>query len=271
VVGLLLEVKNISFSYESIKALENVSFRAVDGEILGIIGPNGSGKTTLLRCINRVLKPKVGTVLIDGKDISEMDRREIARKIGVVPQYSRIFSFTAFDVVLMGRFPHIKTLGREGSKDLEIVRNAMEITNTLHLAERPIDELSGGEMQRVIIARALAQEPQVLLLDEPTAHLDINHQLEILELVRRITRDKGLVTILVTHDLNLASLYCDNLILLNSGKIYSIGPPNKVLTPEKIGHVYHVNVQVIYNPLIKACNVILLPPRRKASIIKSNV
>jgi len=259
---MLLEVKKISFSYECIKALENVSFKAKAGRVLGIIGPNASGKTTLLRCINRVLKPKVGTVLIDGKEISKWDRREIARKIGVVPQRSGTFPFNAFDIVLMGRFPHLRTLDKEGPGDLKVVRRAMELTNTLHLAERPIDELSGGEIQRVIIARALAQEPQVLLLDEPTLHLDICHQLEILDLIRRITSERELVTILVSHDLNLASRYCDSLILLNSGKIHSIGLTGEVLTPEKIGDVYGVNVHIEYNPIIKANQIVPVSSRR---------
>ena len=210
--AVLLKIKNISFSYESVKALENVDFEAKDGEVLGIIGPNGSGKTTLLRCINRVLKPKVGAVLIDEKDISRLERREIARKIGVVPQHSTIFPFTVFDVVLMGRFPYMKKFGGENLNGFEAVKNAMKLTGTLHLAERLIDELSGGEMQRVMIARALAQEPDVLLLDEPTLHLDINYQLEVLELVRKITEEKKLITLLVSHDLNLAARYCDCLL-----------------------------------------------------------
>lgn len=262
---MLLEVKDVSFSYESVRALRDVCFKAKDGEVLGIIGPNGSGKTTLLRCINRVLEPRVGAVLINGEDMSKWDRRRVARKIGVVPQHSTIFPFTVLDVVLMGRFPHVRTLEREKAEDLEAVRNAMRLTGTLHLAERLIDELSGGEMQRVIIARALAQEPQVLLLDEPTLHLDISHQLEVLELIRRITRERGLITILVSHDLNLASRYCDRLILLNSGKIHSMGSAGEVLTPENIGQVYRVNVQVNYNPLTKAYDVILLSSRRKST------
>lgn len=257
---MLLKIKNVSFSYESVKALENISFEAKDSEVLGVIGPNGSGKTTLLRCINRMLKPKVGTVLIDEEDISQLDRMEIARKIGVVPQHSTIFPFTVFDVILMGRFPHVKRLSGESSDDFEVVKNAMELTGTLHLSERLIDELSGGEMQRVIIARALAQEPDVLLLDEPTLHLDINHQLEVLELVRKITKEKKLITILVSHDLNLAARYCDKLLLLNLGKVHSIGSACEVLTPEKIKEVYHVDVEIMYHQPTQSYNIILVSP-----------
>lgn len=258
--AVLLKIKNISFSYESVKALENVDFEAKDGEVLGIIGPNGSGKTTLLRCINRVLKPKVGAVLIDEKDISRLERREIARKIGVVPQHSTIFPFTVFDVVLMGRFPYMKKFGGENPNDFEVVKNALKLTGVLHLAERLIDELSGGEMQRVMIARALAQEPDVLLLDEPTLHLDINYQLEVLELVRKITEEKKLITLLVSHDLNLAARYCDKLLLLNSGKIHSIGSVSEVLTPEKIKEVYHVDVEVKYQSSTKSHTIIPISP-----------
>ena len=167
-----LTIKGIDFYYESIKALENITFEVKEGEVLGIIGPNGSGKTTLLKCINMVLRPKVGAILIDSKNISEFDRKEIAKNIGVVPQNSTIhFPFTVFDIVLMGRMPYVDKLKGECCRDLEITEEVMKITNTKHLASRPINEISGGEKQRVIIARALAQEPKILLLDEPTLHL----------------------------------------------------------------------------------------------------
>jgi iron complex transport system ATP-binding protein len=257
---LLLNIKNVSFSYESLRALENVSFEAREGEMLGVIGPNGSGKTTLLRCINQTLKPKTGTVLIDGQELSRLDRTEIAKKIGVVPQRFTTFPFTVFDVVLMGRFPHIDALSGESPHDFDIVKNAMAMTGTLHLCERAIDELSGGELQRVIIARALAQEPEVLLLDEPTLHLDVNHQLEVLELVKRITKEKGLITVLVSHDLNLAARYCDRLLLLSAGRVHSVGEVREVLTPEKIREVFHVEVDVIYNERTQSYNVILVSP-----------
>jgi iron complex transport system ATP-binding protein len=257
---VLLRIKNVNFSYESVKALENVSFEAKDGEVLGIIGPNGSGKTTLLRCINQTLKPKVGTVLIDEEDVSKLDRKEIARKIGVVPQHSTIFPFTVFDTVLMGRFPHINRLSGESPKDFEVVKNAMRLTGVLRFSKRLINELSGGEMQRVIIARALAQEPDVLLLDEPTLHLDINHQLEVLELIRKITQRKRLITILVSHDLNLAARYCDKFMLLNSGKVHSVGSAPEVLTPEKIKEVYHINVEVKYHRPTQSYNIIPISP-----------
>jgi len=240
-----LRIKGISFRYDSIQALEDVTFTAVGGEILGIIGPNGSGKTTLLRCINRTLEPQVGVVLIDDRDVTHLSRREIAQQMGLVPQDAAItFPFTVLEAVLMGRHPYRSILGGETPRDLEIVNEALRLTNTLHLASRPITGLSGGEQQRVIIARALAQEPDVLLLDEPTSHLDINHQLEILELVRRLTKERGLVTLLTSHDLNLAARYCDRLLMLERGRVYALGTPEEVLTPANIRQVYRVEVEV---------------------------
>ncbi|MDD1779448.1 MAG: ABC transporter ATP-binding protein [Candidatus Helarchaeota archaeon] len=255
-----IQIKDVSFAYNCIQALDNVNFIANHGEILGLIGPNGSGKTTLLRCINRVLKPKIGAILINGDDISNFERREIAMKMGVVPQYSKTFPFTVLDTILMGRFPHINRLGGETVDDLKAVKHAMELTGTLPLAERLIDELSGGELQKVILARALAQTPEVLLLDEPTTHLDVNHQLEMLELIKKITKAKGLITIMVSHNLNLAARYCDKLLLLNSGQVYSIGSVSETLTAQKIRDVFHVDVEITYHNSTQSYNIILLSP-----------
>ncbi|RLF72599.1 MAG: ABC transporter [Thermoplasmata archaeon] len=252
-----LNINGITFFYDSVKALDDITFEVNEGEVLGVIGPNGSGKTTLLRCINMALKPKVGTVFIDGENILELDRKDIAKKIAVVPQNSTIrFPFTLFDIVLMGRTPHLGRLDRETPEDIEIAKKAMKITKTLHLADRLIDEVSGGERQRVIIARALTQEPKILLLDEPTLHLDINHQLEILELIKKLARKNKLIVILTSHDLNLASRYCDRLVLLNTGRIYSIGKPQNVLTRDNIKEVYNIEVEINYNKRTKSLNII---------------
>jgi len=259
-------IRNITFSYEAVKVLEGVTFEVKEREVFGIIGPNGSGKTTLLKCIDMVLKPKIGAILVDGEDVSYFDRREIAKKIGLVPQReSAVYPFTTLDVVLMGRTPHMERFAGESPKDLEAVGNALKITEIEHLAERSVDELSGGEMQRVVIARALAQEPEVLLLDEPTLHLDVNHQLELLDLIKKLTNERRLVTVLVSHDLNLASRYCDKLVLLNSGKIYSVGTTSEVLTPKNIEHVFNVNVEVNYNPSAKYYNIILLSSAKNST------
>jgi iron complex transport system ATP-binding protein len=257
---VLLTVKNISFYYDHVCALDNVSFTAKEGEIMGIIGPNGSGKTTLLKCINRALTPKVGIVLIDKNNIFNIKRKDIAKRIGLVPQISKLFRFQVLDVVLMGRYPHIEGLSGEQPKDFEAVREAMNLTRIDHLTERYVDELSGGELQKVIVARAIAQEPEILLLDEPTNHLDINHQLEILDLIKRITQERHLITILVSHNLNMAARYCDRLMLLKGGKVHSIGSVEQILTPEAIKEVFHVQAELSYHSQIRSYQVTLLKP-----------
>ncbi len=252
-----LRIRGVGFSYGSVDVLKGITFSVGEGEVLGIIGPNGSGKTTLLRCINMALRPKTGAVLIKDVDSRDMDRREIAQNVGIVPQNTTIqFPFTAFDVVLMGRTPHLGRLAGEGQEDLKIARKAMRTTSTLHLADRAIDEISGGERQRIIIARALTQEPRILLLDEPTLNLDLNHQFEIMELVRELARDTGLLVVLVSHDLNLSSRYCDRLILLDSGRIHSTGRPQDVITEENIRDVYHVHVEIDRNETTGSFHVV---------------
>ena len=247
---MLLKIDNIDFSYQSSKVLDDVTFEVKSGEFLGVMGPNGSGKTTLLRCVSNVLIPQVGTVLIDGKSIQKLSKKEIARNIGVVPQMSNIdFAFTVSELVLMGRAPYIKRFKSENTHDFEISEKAMRLTNILHLAERTFDELSGGEKQRVIIARALAQEPKILLLDELTVHLDISSQFEILNLVKNLSKQKERIVISVFHDLNLAAQYSDKLILLNNGKIISMGLPDEVLTPENIQKTYHTDVIIKRHPI----------------------
>lgn len=264
---MLLKIENIDFYYKSTKILDRITFQVKSGEFLGIMGPNGSGKTTLLRCITNVLKPCRGTVLIDRNEVHTLTRKEIAKTMGVVPQTSTVdFAFTVFEIVLMGRTPHIDDFGRESAKDYEIVRNAMEVTNTSHLSDRIFEELSGGEHQRVIIARALAQQPQILLLDEPTIHLDIGCQLELLDLIRRLGKQEEIVVIAVFHDLNLAAQYCDSLILLDNGRIVSAGLPEHVLTPENIKKVYNIGAFVRRHPLTNAPYVTpYVSPRKEKS------
>ncbi|MFH1560927.1 MAG: ABC transporter ATP-binding protein [Chloroflexota bacterium] len=261
---MLLKLKDVTFSYDSVEALDTVTFEAMEGEVLGVIGPNGSGKTTLLRCVSRALKPRTGTVFIDGQDASKLSRREIARKAGTVPQNSSIsFPFSVLDVVLMGRNPHLGRFASEGKRDIDIADSVMALTETRHLTARRIDELSGGERQRVIIARALAQQPEILLLDEPTLHLDVNHQMEIMEMIRELTVAKKFTTLLVSHDLNVAARFCDRLLLLKSGKVFDIGAVEEVLKPHNIGEVYGVDVEVQYHPGTNSWNIILLRARKQ--------
>ncbi|RJS71276.1 ATP-binding cassette domain-containing protein [Methanophagales archaeon] len=255
-----LEIKDVDAYYGSVKILDGIDFSASHGELLGVIGPNGSGKTTLLRTISRILKPKVGTILLEGRDVQGMKDKEFSRNFAAVPQDTTInFDFSALDIVLMGRNPHLGRLELEGEEDIEIARRCMELTNCWHLAERPITELSGGERQLVIIARALTQEPKVLLLDEPTSHLDINYQIEIMELLKRLTSEEKLIVVAVIHDLNLAAQYCDRLALLHKGKIVSLGTQAQVLTAENIKNTFGADVIIKKHALTDHCFVSPVP------------
>ncbi len=250
----MLEIRDLSAGYGHRHVLEQISLKASEGEVVGVIGPNGSGKTTLLKTITKVLEPISGTVLIDGTNIDKMQSTQIAKKVAVVSQVISInFEFTVEDIVLMGRTPYIK--GSETVEDINIVRDAMEKTNTLFLKDRLITQLSGGELQRVIIARAFAQNPKILLLDEPTSHLDITNQIDILNLVKHASR-KGMVVVAVMHDLNLAAYYCDKICLLRDGKLISVGTPDQVLTPSNIERAFNIAVEVIPNDITNSLYVI---------------
>jgi iron complex transport system ATP-binding protein len=250
-----LEMRDVSFSYKNKPVLKDISLRVDEGELLGIVGPNGSGKTTLLKCINMILKPE-GQVFLSDIDVKKMRQNEIAKVFGYVPQaiYHHSFPATVFDVVLLGRRPYLGW--SVSSKDIKIVSEILSMLKLDELAMRNFNELSGGERQKVLIARALAQEPKILLLDEPTSNLDLKHQLEIMELVKRLAIERRLIVILVSHDLNLAARYCDRLVLLNSGRMYAVGKPHKVLTCENIRKIYGIEAEVSYNERIKACSVV---------------
>ena len=254
-----LSVNGVCFRYGSRDVLAGINLEAREGEVIGILGPNGSGKTTLLKCLNRSLSPREGTVLIDDRDCREMTRREIATRMGVVPQSANVnFPFTALDIVLMGRTPELKRFESESKRDLEIVQEAMELTNTEHLASRPMDRLSGGERQRVIIARALAQKPKILLLDEPTLHLDVNHQLDILDLITGLARTERLIVVFVTHDLALAARYCDKLILMQKGQVVAAGEVMSALTPANLRRVFGIEASVYFDERIGAHSVAII-------------
>ncbi len=255
-----LEIKDVDAYYGSKKVLEGVNFTAPAGELLGIIGPNGSGKTTLLRTIARILKPRTGTILLEGEAVLQMKDKEFSQHFAAVPQDTNIhFEFSALDVVLMGRNPHLGRLELEGERDIEIARRSMELTNCWSLAERQVTELSGGERQLVIIARALTQEPKVLLLDEPTSHLDINFQIEIMELLKRLTTQEGLIVVAVIHDLNLAAQYCDRLVLLRNGEIIAMGAPHVVLTAANIKTAFGADVIVKRHAVTNQCYISPVP------------
>jgi len=242
-LGLKLVIKDLSFSYSSSPVLKGVNLAVEMGEVLSIVGPNGSGKSTLLKCINRILKTKHNTVFVDGKDVSKLNLKELSKIMGYVPQSSvSVFPFTVFDVVMMGRTPYIHWSPSE--EDYEIVAETLNFLGLSELAMRYFNELSGGEQQKVIIARALAQQPQILLLDEPTSNLDIKHQLEILCILKDLARSKHCSVIMAMHDLNMASRFSDKMLMLKDGCIFAVGTPEEVLTEENIEAVYGIKARV---------------------------
>lgn len=258
--GIALEARGIDFSYYDGLVLRDVSLHLRIGDLMGLIGPNGSGKTTLLRVLSGLLPSKRGHVYLDGRNICEFSRREIARRVAVVPQELAMpFAFSAYEMVMMGRTPHVRPILGAALCDRQVVAEKMELTATSALAERPFNELSGGEKRRVIIAMALAQEPEILLLDEPTVHLDINHQVEILELIKRLNRRECLTVLATMHDLNLAALYFDRLILLDRGQVVANGSPAEVLREESIHQVFQADVQVQEHPTHHTPQVVILP------------
>jgi len=245
-----LEARGLWFRYRAEWTLQDVSLAVPPGEFLGVIGPNGSGKTTLLRLLDGILEPERGGVLLKGRELKRCSRREIARLVAVVPQEAPFeFPFAAEEVVAMGRSPHLAALAFEGAADLAVVRRAMESTDTWRLRDRNVNSLSGGERQRVLIARALAQEPEVVLLDEPTAFLDLRHQVELFELAGRLASEAGRAVVAVSHDINLASQYCRRIVLLREGKAFRVGSPDEVIRSEALAEAYGVKALVDVNPV----------------------
>ena len=244
-----LRVENISFAYRDKPAIHGISFDARRGEVIGIMGQNGCGKTTLLKCINGSQTPSEGHVFLDDEDTSLMSKRDVARKMAFVMQSANMtFPFTVFETVMMGRYAHLETISRESEEDVSIAYRAMRDTGVLEFRDRRINELSGGERRRVLIARALAQEPEVLLLDEPTLHLDINHQFDLLELVRSLADEKNILVLIVTHDIVLASRYCDRLILMEHGGMMSMDETRKVATEEKFRRAFQIITDIGMDP-----------------------
>jgi iron complex transport system ATP-binding protein len=245
-----VEMQDVCLGYGRKIVLEDISFQVMPGEMVGLIGPNGCGKSTIIRALSRIIPPRSGKILLDGKDLSRVPRRDLARWLGVVPQLPLLPSvFTAFEVVLMGRNPHLGLFQYEGQRELDIAWQAMKRTSTHSLAERRVSELSGGEIQCLLIARVLAQETKVILLDEPTANLDIGRQVEILNLIRDLCVGSNLTVLAALHDLNLASQYCDRLILINNGRIHAEGTPGEVITPDNIKEVYGAEHCVYTHPI----------------------
>ncbi|MFI1970199.1 ABC transporter ATP-binding protein [Streptomyces cinnamoneus] len=240
-----LDVEGLTVDIGGARLVEDIALRAGSGRFVGVVGPNGSGKSTLLRCVYRALRPVAGRVLLDGEDLRGLSAREGARRIAALPQESAgEFDFTAAEVVAMGRLPHQSAAGRTTAADTEACATALTRVGAAHLAGRGFLTLSGGEKQRVLIARALAQQPKVLVLDEPTNHLDIAQQLEVLSLVR----DSGLTVLAALHDLNLAATHCDELYVVAGGRVVASGPPHSVLTAELLAEVFGVRAHRVPHP-----------------------
>jgi iron complex transport system ATP-binding protein len=259
----LLKTSNLCGGYSSDIVIKNVSLEIKKGDFLGIIGPNGSGKSTLLRLMTKAMPPREGEITFEDERLSCIPLKEFCRKVAFVPQDTMInFSFSVWEIVLMGRIPHLGRLEFETQKDFSAGRQALSLTDALHLKERQVDELSAGERQRVVIARALTQEPRLLFLDEPTAHLDIGHQIQILDLLKRLNQRHGLAIVVVLHDLNLAGEYCKRIILLNEGEIFKEGTPDEVLTYQNIEEVYKTIVLVNRNPVSSKPYIVLVSKER---------
>lgn len=246
----ILTLENIGFRYGESWTLKGIDLNVLPGQVLGVLGPNGSGKSTLLKVMDGMLTPQEGRILIKNRPLAKLKRSGIAREIAMVSQETFFrFSFSALEVVLMGRFPHLKRLQFEGERDLEVALGALRATQAQDLAGRSIHELSGGEKQRILIARALAQEPRVILLDEPTSFLDLKFKREIFQLIASLSSDQGLSVVVVSHELDLAAQYCHQLMMMKQGKVYDMGDPEQVVNESNIEAVYDCPVLVDINPV----------------------
>lgn len=263
-----LTAHSVSYAYPARRgshaeaALHDVSIEVPRGALVGLLGPNGCGKTTLLGLLSGVLTSSAGKVSLGGRPLSSMSRREIARRIAVVPQETHpAFEFSVMEMVLMGRHPHLGLMQLEGPEDFTAARDALAATGTAHLANRRFTELSGGERQRVVIASALAQSPEVLLLDEPTASLDLGYQLDVAALLVRLNRERGVTMVVATHDLNLAASICDSLILLREGRVLARGAAAEILTSATVRALYGVDADVSFHE--RAGHLTVVPLTRR--------
>jgi len=257
-----LDLLHISLAYAGEAVLEDVSFTVDTGEFFMILGPNGAGKSTLLKLIAGIEKPRGGRIDILGRPQTDYSIRELATQVAMVAQQAPVdFPFSVAETVLMGRSPHLGLLGAEGEKDRAIAEEAMRFTGVDHLARRRLDQLSGGERQRVMIARAICQEPRIILLDEPTTALDPAHQVRIMDLMERFRQEKKTTVVMVSHDLNLASMYADRLLLLKKGRTVIIGPPREAFTPRFIEESYECELLIDENPLGGVPRVMPVPEK----------
>lgn len=256
----MLSVEHVTLAYGQQVVVRDVNFQVRRGEFVAVLGPNGSGKSTLLRALCRLHRLQEGNIAFWGKSLAAVPQRELAQQLALVRQESSVsFDFTVREIVAMGRFPYLGRWQREGDVDLAVVQSYLEQTKISDLSERRMHELSGGERQRVFLAQAMTQQPELLLLDEPTNHLDINHQVEVLDLVLEQNRQRELTVIAVLHDLNLAALYADRLLVLHQGGVFADGTPHDVLSADLIRQVYGCQVAVVPHPLTSGPQILLCP------------
>ena len=255
-----ISTHGLTYEVEAQTLIDGVDLRADRGQLVGLIGPNGAGKSTLLRAVSGILRCQDGAVRLGGKDLESLSSRGVAATLALVPQIAPYtHGFTSIELVLMGRYPHLGRFQVEGREDDRIARESMRLTETEQFAGRTLDTLSGGERQRVFVSRALAQQPRVLLLDEPTSNLDVFHQLKVFDLVRRLV-DEGLTAIAAIHDLGMAARYCDRLVLLVEGRVLAEGPPDEVLTPEAMARAFGVEAAVYRDPITDSLAISLIGP-----------
>jgi iron complex transport system ATP-binding protein len=245
----MLKIKNLSVYYGQRQVLKQIQLEVASGEIVALIGPNGAGKSTLIRSISGVIPAREGTIEVDGVNVTSLSSMERARQVAVVPQAVNMPpAFTAWETVLLGRTPYLNFLGQTSAKDEDLARQALEQVDAHHLAERRMDEISGGEQQRVLLARSLAQDTPILLMDEPTAHLDLPHQIDLLKLISKQAKEKNLSVLVALHDLNIASLFADRIAVVQGGLLCLAGSPKETLTSEILHSVYHMPVHVLTHP-----------------------
>ena len=258
-----LELQHVTLGYNHQPVLEDISLQVKPGDLVGLIGPNGSGKSTIIKALSNVIRPRSGKVLVDKRDIRVIPRKELACRVGVVPQMPLLPStFSAFEIVLMGRNPHLGFLQSESEHDRELCRQAMERTGTINFADRYVNELSGGEIQSLLLARVLVQETDSILLDEPTANLDIGRQIEVLGLIKGLCQEKNLTVIAAVHDLNLAAQYCNRLVLISGKHVHAEGTPAEVITDANIREVYGA-MNCVYTHPANGLPIVLVGEARK--------
>ncbi|MEW6673160.1 MAG: ABC transporter ATP-binding protein [Thermodesulfobacteriota bacterium] len=257
-----IDINEIGHAYGGPDVLQDISFSIDIGEFFIVIGPNGSGKTTLLKILAGILKPQQGRLTLFDRPLASYPRKELARKVAYVPQLTALdFPFTVTEIVLMGRSPHLGILGWEQADDLEIAKRAITFTETEHLAHRRLNELSGGERQRAFIARAICQEPKIILLDEPTASLDLAHQIKVMDLMEKLRTEKNITIVMVSHDVNLAAMYAQRLLLLNRGRLVTLGPPRDVLDYAVLEEIYGCTLLVDESPIGRFPRITLVPKK----------